>query len=425
MNSVHRFWRTMACLAIFFVGMWAGQYRVLHGREFAAKLDPQHQGRVLGQEQAPPTDLVGTDVDFRLFWDLWKLLKDKYYEQPIKDKDLLYGAMAGLAAGTGDPYTNYFEPNVAEAFQQSLEGSFGGIGAEIGIKKDALQIVAPLPDTPADRAGLLAGDLIIKIDGEDTVGMSVEKAVHLIRGERGTKVTLTLYRVAEKKNLFEVTLIREDVHVKSVKWKMLPERIALIEVNHFNSDTRSGFDEAVRAILTQHPRGLILDLRNNPGGLLDTSLDMAADWVGNQVVVKERRQGKIFAELRGKGQPRLQALRTVVLVNQGSASASEIVAGALQDYEEATLIGTKTFGKGSVQELQSLPDGSAVKITVAEWLTPKERTIHKTGLAPDILVEQTPEDYEAKRDPPLDRAVAFLTGAATSTRSGTTTSTRP
>ncbi len=383
-----------------------------------------HEGNVLGQGQIPPSN-IASDVDFKLFWEVWSAIKDRYYQQPLKDKDLFYGALNGLASGTGDPYTTFFEPQAAEDFDQSIRGAFGGIGAEIGMKKDIIQIVAPLADTPAEKAGLLAGDMIAKIDGEETTGMTVDQAVHKIRGERGTKVTLSIYRSGAKKPLFDVSIIRDVIRITSVKSKMLEGGIAYVEIISFNADTSDRFQMAVKTLLRQSPKGFILDVRNDPGGLLDQAQRVAAVWLGDQVVVKERRQGKIFEELHGIGKALLKGMPTIVLVNQGSASASEIVAGALQDYQAATLVGSKTFGKGSVQEVHDFADGSAIKITIAEWLTPKERTIHKTGLEPDIAVEQTPEDYESKRDPVLDRARGILTGTATSTSDTHTSSTTP
>lgn len=383
-----------------------------------------HEGNVLGQGQIPPAG-IASDVDFKLFWQVWSAIKDRYYQQPIKDKDLFYGALNGLATGTGDPYTTFFEPQAAEDFDQSIQGAFGGIGAEIGMKNDVIQIVAPLADTPAEKAGLLAGDIIAKINGDETTVMTVDQAVHKIRGERGTKVTLSIYRPKAKKPLFDVSIVRDVIRITSVKSKMLDGGIAYVEITSFNADTGDRFEAAVKTLLPQHPKGFILDVRNDPGGLLDQAQRVAAVWLGDQVVVKERRQGKIFEELRGVGKSLLKDMPTIVLVNQGSASASEIVAGALQDYQAAKLVGTKTFGKGSVQEIHDFEDGSAVKITIAEWLTPKERTIHKTGLEPDITVEQTPEDYESKRDPVLDRARGILTGTATSTSDTHVSSTTP
>jgi carboxyl-terminal processing protease len=204
-----------------------------------------------------------------------------------------------------------------------------------------------------------------------------------------------------------------------VRLKWPEEGIAQIEVINFNDDTRVRFEETVDEVIAKDPKGIILDLRNNPGGYLDIAVSMAGEWVGNEIVLKERQQGKIIEQLRGMGRHRFAGIPTVVLVNQGSASAAEIVTGALQDHNVATVVGETTFGKGSVQDYINLSDGSAVKITIAEWLTPNERTINETGLEPDILIERTNEDYENQRDPQLDRAVGILNGTATGTADGT------
>ena len=271
----------------------------------------------------------------------------------------------------------------------------------------------------------MAGDILVKINNEEATGMTVEKAVSLIRGPKGTTVTLTILRPSQKKPPFDLVLKRDIIQIKSVTWKMLPGQVALIDLSHFNSDTSAAFQTIIGEILRQKPKGVILDVRNNPGGFLNTAIDVASAWVGEQSIVKERRQGEIIEEFKGSTAARLGDLPTIVLVNQGSASASEIVAGALQDYGKARLLGTKTFGKGSVQDYQTLKDGSGVKITIAEWLTPKERTINKTGLIPDITVERTEEDYAAKRDPQLDRAVSLLTGAQAGSSTPVPTSTKP
>ncbi len=380
-------------------------------------------GFVIGIGQNPPPDLATQDVEFRLFWEAWQLLKDKYYKSPdVKDKQLFYGAMKGMADSVGDPYTTFFEPKGAEAFQQALSGKFSGIGAEIGLREGVITVVAPLPDTPAERAGIKAGDLIVKIDGTETTGFSVEQAVSKIRGDKGTKVTLTILRPSDKSKTepFDVTIVRDEIQVKSVrlKWVEGQEKIAHLEITNFNTDTQDGLNKAIDDMLAKDVKGIVLDLRNNPGGFLDTAVYMAGEWVGGEIVVKERRQGQIVEQLAGTGHKRLAGIPTIVLVNEGSASASEIVSGALQDYKAATIVGKKTFGKGSVQDYTNLKDGSAIKITIAEWLTPLERTINNTGLEPDIVVERTAEDYEKSIDPQLDRAVGILNGTATGTSSG-------
>lgn len=374
---------------------------------------------VVGFESPAPSD-VELPADFKEFWKLWRTLREKYYKQPVADKKLFYGAMAGLASSLGDPYTVFFEPTSAQEFNQSLQGKFEGIGAEIGIKDGQLEVIAPLPGTPAEKAGLRPEDMILSIDKQDTTDMSVEKAVSLIRGKKGTTVTLSVGRIKKEKDAkgkehsalatFDVTITRATIEVKSVRTKYLRDGIALIEISHFNEDTATLFSKAVDEVLAKNAKGLILDLRNNPGGYLDRATAVAGEWVGDQVVVVERQQDKITEKFRGTGQARLRDMPTVVLVNEGSASASEIVAGALQDYAKAKVVGMKTFGKGSVQDYLELDDRSAVKITIAEWLTPKERSIDKVGIQPDVQLERTQDDIHADRDPQLDAALEILTG---------------
>ncbi len=382
--------------------------------------------KLRGIGSQPPSGLV-KQVDFKQFWDLWELIDAKFYKQPLDAEKLLYGAMTGLAQATGDPYTSFFEPKVAEEFTQSLAGKFDGIGAEIGIKNGQVKVIAPLPDTPAARAGLLAGDAIYLIDTTSTEGMRVEQAVSLIRGQKGTTVTLTVGRVKISKDKndketkqaveLKVPIVRDTIAVPSVTHKFLPNDIVLISVSNFNNDTYQEFSKALDQILAKEVKGVILDLRNNPGGFLDRATAMAGEWVGDKVIVVERRQGKKVDEFHGAGQGRLRDIPTVLLVNQGSASAAEIVAGALQDYQVATIVGATTFGKGSIQDYTELVDGAGVKITVAEWLTPNERFINDVGIDPDVVVEITEEDYATARDPQLDKAVEILTGKTAAPKS--------
>ncbi len=361
-------------------------------------------GEIENYENIP--EYLSKDVDFRLFWDVWNLAKTNYVHQPVQDTKLFYGALSGIISALGDPYSVFFDPKTAEDFKKELEGTFSGIGAELGIKNNQLTIIAPLPDTPAERIGLKAGDQILAIDGRDTTDMSLDYAVSIIRGEKGTDVILTIWRDGwDKMNDFKIT--RDKIEVASVKWEM-KDNVAYIEINHFNEDTSRRFNQAVVDLLAKNPKGLVLDLRNNPGGFLNTAIEIAGEWIPNDVVVIEQMDDGQRNEERSEGLARLQNLRTVVLVNRGSASASEIVAGALQDYNKATILGEKTFGKGSVQNFESLADGSAVKITVAEWLTPKGRLIDKEGIVPDIEVSLTEEDYDVNRDPQMDKAIEII-----------------
>lgn len=387
-------------LTSFSLGMFVGRQAGIRS------LVPTGEGVVLGIGSTPSTTL-SDDVDFGMFWDVWNHVKDNYYRQPVSDKELFYGALHGLLQGAGDPYSIYFDPEEAQRFNEDLEGSFGGVGMEIGIRDEQLQVIAPLPGTPAEKAGLRAGDKIYAIDEEDTFEMSVEDAVQKIRGELGTEVVLLIGR-DDRGEVEEVLLTRSLIHVDSLKWEM-KDGIATLTLSSFNPDVPVLFDQAIQEMLTQDVKGIILDLRNDPGGRLDVAVSVASEWVDGQPVLLERIQG-VDHPMFGAGHPRLVGIPTVVLVNGGSASASEIVAGALGDYDFATLVGETTFGKGSVQDYQELEDGSSVKLTVAEWLTPLGGSIHETGITPDIIIEYTREDFEAGTDPQMDVALQVLAG---------------
>ncbi len=348
------------------------------------------------------------DVDFSLFWEVWDIAKKGYYKQPVNDLDLFYGAMEGLVQGLGDPYSVFLSPESAGEFSDELSGNFQGIGTEIGTRDGLLIIVAPLPETPAEKAGLKAGDVIFAIDGMDTLSMSIDEAVRHIRGEKGTKVVLTVISQNDE-NLKDIEVTRDEIHVKSVEAEYDEEsNTFLISINNFNTDTVSLFREAALKALTVNPAGIILDLRNNPGGFLDSSVKVAGYWTGDMVVVKERGSGTIEETYVAGSDPILADIKTVVLINGGSASASEIVAGALKDHEFATIVGEQSFGKGTVQVLEDLRGGSAIKYTVSEWLTPNGNSIDEDGVTPDVIVEFTEEDYINELDPQLEAARALF-----------------
>lgn len=358
-------------------------------------------------------DATVEEVDFGMFWDLWHLVEDRYATQPVDGRKMFYGALSGMVASLGDPHSVFFEPAESEAFARELSGKFEGIGAEIGEKKGALLIIAPLPDSPAEKAGLLAGDRILGIDEVDTLGMSVDDAVSRIRGDKGTEVKLHVLRGAEDEpRVFSI--VRDTIAVKSVKasYATSPKgkKLAIIKISHFNGDTTGLFLDAVGQATARGVDGVVIDLRNNPGGYLDSSVEVLGEWIPGEVAVSERYSDGTTDDHRAGGRGRLKAIPTVLLVNGGSASASEIVAGALQDGGKAVLIGTQTFGKGSVQDLIDLDDGSSVKLTIAEWLTPKGKNINVAGIAPDHAVERTQEDYENDRDPQLEAARAWFDG---------------
>ncbi|MEI6288073.1 MAG: S41 family peptidase [bacterium] len=352
-------------------------------------------------------DYLKKNVDFNLFWDVWNLVKDKYYDKKIPETQLFYGALQGVVASLNDPYSVFMTPQGTNDFQDELSGNFEGIGAEIGLRSNLITVVSPLPDMPAIKAGLKAKDIILAINGTSTEGMTTDKAVSLIRGPKDTKVILKIYRESTRETK-EITITRGTIKVQSVTWE-IADNVAIIKMRQFNDDTVPLFDQAIVDIQKQNSlKGIILDLRNDPGGYLQSAIDVAGEWKSGDTVVSEKlRNGEETKHVSNKP-ARLSNYKTIVLVNEGSASASEIVAGALKDWGKATLVGAKTFGKGSVQELDNLSDGSSVKLTVAKWFTPNGSTIDQQGIMPDVKVEMKEEDYNKDKDPQLDKAKELI-----------------
>jgi carboxyl-terminal processing protease len=348
------------------------------------------------------------EVDFKLFWDVWDIVNEKYAGE-IDHQKMLYGAISGMLEALGDPYTIFMDPEETKKFNQELEGTFFGIGAEVGIKNDKIIIISPLSGTPAEKAGLKPQDIILKINGKDTENMSLDEAVDLIRGEGGTKVTLTISRFGfTEPRDFEI--VRETIEIKSVDWESKEDNIAYIEINRFNENTKDDFDNVIKEILPQNPKGIILDLRNNPGGYLDVAIKIASEFIDEGVIVIEQEKDGKEESFQAVGKAKLATVPLVVLINEGSASGSEIVAGAIQDRGKGILIGEKTFGKGSVQEIESLILDCSLRITVAHWLTPSGKSITEQGLEPNIKVQMTDEDYQLDHDPQLDKAIEYLRG---------------
>jgi carboxyl-terminal processing protease len=374
------------------------------------KLPHPVQG-IINQEFGKPKEF-----DFSLFWDAWNELYNKYVDKSkLQEDKLLYGAISGMVKGTGDPYTVFFPPQESQKFKQDVSGSFGGIGAEIGQRNGFLVIIAPLEGTPAKQAGLMAGDKILKINGEITDDLTVDGAVSKIRGEVGTKVTLTILRGNDGTKAKDITIERAIINIPITKLEALKDnQIAHLSFYSFTSTAPFEFQEAASKILsTSSYKGVILDLRNNPGGYLEVAVDIASWFLntGDLVAIEDFGSGANkdkTTEFRASGLGALKNYPTVVLVNQGTASAAEILAGALRDNRGIKLIGDKTFGKGSVQELVNLKDNSSIKITVAKWLTPKKISISEAGLEPDYKVTITEDDVSKSKDPQLNKAVEIL-----------------
>lgn len=371
-------------------------------------------GLVYGKSQSLPP-AVGSlinqainkpsDVDFAQFWQVWELLHENYVDKSkLNNNDLLYGAIDGLVRSVGDPYTVFLPPKESEKFSQEINGSFGGIGIEIGLRNDIITVIAPIKDTPAEKAGLLAGDKIIKIGDKSTADMKLEEAVNLIRGPKGTPVTLTYLRNGAKEGK-EITMTRAAIKIPTVAWKLVDDDIAYVQLFVFNRNVDAEFDKVAKEIVKSPARRIILDLRNNPGGLLDSAINISGYFLDTGKVVVSERFGDTKENVF-KTEPNglLKSYPLVILLNKGSASASEIVSGALKDNRNVTIVGEKSFGKGSVQEVRDLPQGASLKITIAKWFTPKGNSISDHGIAPDIEIKRSEDDLKTDKDPQLDKA---------------------
>ena len=353
------------------------------------------------------------ELNFSLFWDVWDRLEGSYYDKSkIKESEMVYGAIKGMVSSLGDPYTVFFTPGENRIVQEDLNGNFEGVGIQLDFKDSVLTVVSPLPDTPAEKAGVKAGDQIIKITDigkrveKGTSGMSLQEAVALIRGERGTKVTLTLVR-EEVTEPFDVDIARGSINVASIKLEFVGDRgeIAHIKVLKFSGETRSEWQSAVNEIISRNVKGLILDLRNNPGGYLMGAVDIASEFVSDgTVVIEEWSDGK-RQEYPVYGNGKLYKVPLVVLVNEGSASASEILAGAISDHKRGKIVGTVTFGKGTIQEPQELTSGSGLHLTISKWLTPNGSWLNGIGLEPDVIIE---DNEETSIDEELAKAIELL-----------------
>ncbi len=375
---------------------------------FAAGIRVQQYGLVeeIFSTNTKVNEQLPDELDYSSVTEVYEELKRRF-DGELTEQQLLDGLKAGLAMSTGDPYTVYLNNEESEEFRNELNGTFTGIGAEIGIEDEVLIVVSPLEDFPAEKAGLRPKDRIIKIDDEDTFGMTIEEAVSKIRGPKGTEVALTIIRGNEQK---VIKITRDKISVPSVKYEILKNDIGYLRITRFSEDTNALVSEAVTEFADKGVKRVILDLRNNSGGFLNTAVDVAGYWLDGDLVVEQREDsGEVVTDsLRASTGAPLKGIPTVVLINEGSASASEIVAGALADTDSAILIGKTSFGKGSVQELENLNGGGTLKVTIARWYTPNGRNIDKEGIKPDIEVEITDKDYKEERDPQKRRAINEL-----------------
>lgn len=361
-------------------------------------------GTWFGKSQVVCEVCAPEHVNMSLFWEAWKTLEEKYVDKEDLDiQEMIYGAVSGMVKSLGDPYTVFLEPEDTKRFIEDVKGSFEGVGMEIGIRAGQLQVIAPLEGTPAKEAGLKAGDKILAVDGELTADMTIEEAVNLIRGPRGTEVVLTIAR-KDWEETKDITIVRGVIEIPSLALDIREDKVAHLRLFNFTEKAAYDFREAAINILESDTEGIILDLRNNPGGYLEVAQDISGWFLERGEIVAIEEFGGGERELyKAQGNAKLISYPLVVLINEGSASGSEILAGALRDNRGVKLIGKSSFGKGTVQQLEKLSDGSSLKITIAKWLTPEESLITDHGLEPDIEVEASDEG-----DPQLDKAIEIL-----------------
>jgi carboxyl-terminal processing protease len=357
---------------------------------------------ILPSATSIPNAIIGQNNQrqfvFPTFWEAWDDLHQKFIGN-IKDQDLYYGAVAGMVSAAHDPYTVFSDPAATKSFQETIDGNFSGIGVEMGIREGAVTVITPLDGSPAQKADIRAGDIVVAVDGKQfTSEMTLDDAVKQIRGKIGTTVKLTVLHKNAKATT-DITITRDTINVQSVKLTF-DGQIAHLIITSFNSDTATQFNTAARTIVQRGAKGIILDVRNNPGGFLQTAVDIASRLIPEgQLIVSEK--GKTTTDYKAEGNAILKDIPIVVLANEGSASSAEILTGALKDDRHVKVIGTKTFGKGSVQELIKLQDNSSLRVTVAKWFTPSGQSISEKGIEPDVKVEQ---NYDTPQDEPLLKA---------------------
>ncbi len=362
-------------LVVYFAGVTQGYYDKVTANNFGEVFKQELQRKQLGK------------TDFGLFWQVADKLRNKYYGS-INAQDMLYGSIKGLVAAIGDPYTIFADPAENSQFFDTLNGSYEGIGVELDVVDGALVVLTPLKGSPAETAGLKTGDEITEVDGKTIVGMTFAEVLSTIKGPAGSQVNLTIIREGVKDPLV-LKITRQTIKRDSVSVEIGKDKIAVITITRFATDTDAGFKTAVNKVIADGAKGVVLDLRNNPGGFLDSGVKVANEFLKSGLIVEERMKNGEKTSYSADGTGRLTTIPLTVLMNGGSASAAEIVAGALQDNGRAKIVGEQSYGKGSVQEVEEFPDGSALRVTVGKWYTPKGTSISDSGITPDKKVELT------------------------------------
>lgn len=401
---------------IVLLGSFSGGFLVRHFLPIEQTIYPNN---LLGEESEPivvptvsPEQYSATPDElealYEPFWEAWTIVHDEYVDQPVDDTALMQGAIRGMMEALGDEHSSYMDPETYEDANAGLAGEYEGIGAWVDTTTEYLTIISPISGSPADRAGMKPGDRIIAIDGEDVTGIDAELVRQRVLGPAGSTVVLTVAREGESEPL-EFSITREKIVIKSATGEMLENDIGYVQITTFGDKTTPELRDTLEELMAQDPKGLVIDLRNNGGGFLVTSVEVASEFIDEGVILYEQYGDGERTTYRALKNGLATEIPVVVLINEGTASASEIVAGAIQDYERGKLVGVSSFGKGSVQNWIPLSNNQgAVRVTIAKWLTPDERTIHDEGLAPDVEIEITDEDLEAELDPQLDKAIEVL-----------------
>lgn len=359
---------------------------------------------------AAQSDRVPNDWNptFNVFWEAWNYVHQDFYKVPIDDQNLVNGSIGGMVDALGDPHTSFADSKTAAISRTDLQGSFEGIGATVEMREGRLNIVAPITGSPAEKAGLLPGDVILEVNGTVIQGMDVTQAISLIRGPKGSTVKLKVQRA--KLAPFEVSIVRDTIRTTFVTYRMIEgTSIAYIRLNDFGATAPEELAAAIAALNAQKPKALIFDVRRNPGGYLNVAVDIASQFLkpGQTVLIEKDKSGNV-QQLRAKSGGLATDIPMALLIDGGSASASEILAGALRDYKRATIIGVKSYGKGSVQNVHTLSDKSELRVTIAHFFSPLDKEIDEVGIAPDIEIKITDDDIAKKRDPQLDKAIEVI-----------------
>lgn len=398
------------CIAvILLLGSFSGGILVGWFLPHEQTVSAQVESTQIASDSVPVTPPQSTEELFEPFWEVWNLVGENYVDQPVDQDAMMRGAIRGMLEALGDQHTSYMDPNEYEQANMQMEGDYEGIGAWVDVTGEYLVIISPMPDSPAEKAGLKAGDTIVAVNGEDMTNVDGNLVLRRILGPAGTDVTLTVRREGLEET-FDVTITRANIVVPSVTHKMLENDIAYVQILTFGEDTTSDLKDALKELMANEPKGMVLDLRNNGGGYLQTAIEVISQFIPEGIVMYEEYGDGTRQTFEAEPNGLATEIPLVVLVNEGSASASEITAGAIQDFGRGQLVGVTTYGKGSVQNWIPLKNNQgALRVTIARWLTPKERQIHEIGLEPNVVVEITQEVIDAERDPQLDKAVEILT----------------